>query len=188
VSVVTARVLLVIALIVAIVCATTAVTELASERPPALTGLWLGLGVVAVTFLIAGLLLFPRFVEARVRGDSVVVRRVFGARVIPVADIREIVVLHGLVLPSRVAGPLARRILLRGASTVIEAFSTPTASVADALRRRGVPAIEVHDLLSPSEARRRFPGSVSLAETLLGPVLVAVLLAALAAAAVVVLV
>ncbi len=78
--------------------------------------------------------------------------------------------MHGLMLPSRVAGPPTRRVVLRGETAVLDAFSTPTDAVSEALRARGVRVVEVREPLRPSVARRRFPGSVSFVEAALGPV------------------
>lgn len=182
-SVLAGRLFIAVAFLATTGCVIWAVT---APRPGS-AGVALGLGVVAGVFLIAGLLLFPRFVEARIEGDAVVVRRVLGRRAIPVADVREAVVLHGVMLPSRVAGPLTRRLVLRGESTVLDAFSTPTDEVHDELHRRDVRILEVHEPLSPSVARRRFPGSASLAEAALRPALAVLVVAVLGVAAVIVL-
>lgn len=188
-SITAARVFLASTLCATVVCATWAgIAWHVAGRFALASGFPVALTVVAAVLLVSALLFFPRFVEARVGGDGLVIRRVFGRRVVDVAAVREVVVLAGLILPSRISGPLVRRVVLRGESGVIDAFSAPDDQVVAALRSRGVPVIEIDDVLSAAQARRRVPGSMSAAEVLSGPLLAVVVVGALAAAAALVLV
>lgn len=188
-SITAARVFLASTLCATVVCAIWAgiAWHVAGRFAPA-SGLPVALTLVATVLLISGLLFFPRFVEARVSGDELVVRRVFGRRVVDVAAVREVVVLAGLILPSRVSGPLVRRVVLCGESGVIGAFSAPDDQVVAALRSRGVPVVEIPEVLSAAQARRRVPGSMSAAEVLVGPTSAVIVVGALVAAAALVLV
>lgn len=188
-SITAARVFLASTLGAMVVCAIWAgiAWHVAGRFSPS-SGLPVALTLVAAVLLISGLLFFPRFVEARVSGDELVVRRVFGRRVVDVADVREVVILAGLILPSRVSGPLVRRVMLRGESGVIDAFSAPDDQVVDALRSRDVPMIVIEEALSAAQARRRVPGLMSAAEVIVGPALAVIVVGALTAAAALVLV
>ena len=188
-SITAARVFLATTLCATVVCAVWAgiAWHVAGRFSPS-SGLRVALTLVAAVLLVSGLLFLPRFVEARVSGDELVIQRVFGRRVVDVAAVREVVVLAGLTLPSRVSGPLVRRVVLRGEAGVIGAFSAPDDQVVAALRSRGVPVVEIAEVLNAAQARRRVPGSMSPAEVLVGPALAVIVVAALAAAAAVVLV
>lgn len=188
-SITAARVFLASTLGAMVVCAIWAgiAWHVAGRFSPS-SGLAVALTLVPAVLLVSGLLFFPRFVEARVSGDELVIRRVFGRRVVDVVAVREVLILAGLVLPSRVSGPLVRRVVLRGESGVIDAFSAPDDQVVDALRSRGVPIIAIEEALSAAQARRRVAGSMSAAEVLLGPALPVIVVGALGVAAALVLV
>ncbi|WP_349828052.1 hypothetical protein [Brevibacterium litoralis] len=136
------------------------------------------LGVVGA---IAGLLVFPAYVEAYVNRRRVLLRYVLrGPREIPADRIDEVLVLSALQIPGR-NGPVSTpRFVFRGKGRVLGAYS-PWRSweVERELRALGIAPLVDNDPLTPGQARRRYPGSVTLSELSMRPAAFLVILLAL---------
>ncbi|WP_424464407.1 hypothetical protein [Pseudoclavibacter helvolus] len=122
------------------------------------------LGAVA---LAVGSVFFGRFVEARVEGASLVLRSIVRrARVIPLADIDQVVVVERLLLPTRTGPGTAARVIVRRGDVTVAAFSPHEVGVVDALRSAGCRVTLVSEPLTPMRVLRRFRGGASVGEVL----------------------
>ncbi|GGA75283.1 hypothetical protein GCM10011490_27560 [Pseudoclavibacter endophyticus] len=134
-------------------------------------GFALALLVLGGVVLVVSVPLVGMYVEADMRADGVVLRRVFGRPLsIPVGAIDEIVLLTNLRVPSR-SGPVRTpRVILRGGERTLAAYTPRTRfGVAQYLEPLGVEPTVVTDALTPEAAHRLCRGSVSLMERLLTP-------------------
>ncbi|MCK2024011.1 hypothetical protein KZC52_13815 [Microbacterium sp. kSW2-24] len=128
-------------------------------------GILLAIGGIAAVLWVVGAVLTVPFVEATVDAHGLVIRRVWGRRrVVEIADVDEVVVLADLILPSRVATAPKPRVVLRREGAVVATFTPRDAAVVADLARCGWAPVTIADPLTPSEATRRYPGSVGRGE------------------------
>lgn len=132
--------------------------------------------VVSAVFILSALLLFGHFCEATIEyragsesgadADAVlVIRWVLGSqRSIRRADVRQIVVIPHLALPSRSGSATVLRAIVTTDDGSRWAFTPRNADIATRLTEAGF-TVEVDDeALTPSSAFRRYPGSIGSGE------------------------
>ncbi|MGO1497593.1 MAG: hypothetical protein ACTIKK_07790 [Agrococcus casei] len=142
------------------------------------------IGFVALVLLVVGALTFSQFVEVSVGPDRITVRHVVGARrSVLLSEIDEVVLLQRLVLPGRGGVSAVPRVLLRHGDRTVLAFTPQERGVVEMLASHGLQSTVVSEPLTPIQASRRYPRSVSVGELLGGPMLWAALVIAVFAIA-----
>lgn len=125
----------------------------------------IAVALAAVIGFAIGTMLFPRFAEAHVGSENLILRRVLGApRRIPLAVIDMVVVVKQLHLPSRSGAAPVIRVVLRAGDRTFLAFTPRGDGVVQQLSAHGIPVETVSEPVSPRELAQRYPGSVGLAE------------------------
>jgi len=181
------RVFLVVALAVAVACVVWLLVawELSGSWAP-MTILPAVIGAVALLALGVGSALSSRFADAAVTSDAVSIRPAVGrSRTVPMTDIDEVVVLRSLLLPTRVASTPPQRVVLRSQGRTVAGFTPRDAELVRQLAAGGLSPEVVATPLTPLQAHRRYPGSVSVAERGAVPALWALVLLPLVVAVVV---
>ncbi|MBK0420319.1 hypothetical protein JD276_14895 [Leucobacter sp. CSA1] len=130
------------------------------------------IGLIAALATVVGALMFARFVEASVHGQTIRLRRVLGRdRTIAVSEVDEVVLLLDLRLPSRTAPSSVTRVVLRRAGGTVAAFTPRGSELVDGLRSLGFRPLVIDEPTTPLRASRSYPGSVGFAELVVEPVL-----------------
>ncbi len=157
--------------IVAVVCATVAVFAIRADWVSGLVGPAVAFAAVGVVALLAGLIVFPLYVETHIDRHRIELRYVLQPRrVVPAEEVDEIIVLQRLQISGLFASANTPRVLLRGEGRVVAAY-TPRCRGA-ALQELAPLATEpqiVPECLTPESAHRRYPGSVTSFERAMRP-------------------
>ncbi|KAA9147413.1 hypothetical protein F6B41_21190 [Microbacterium lushaniae] len=141
------------------------------------------IGAVALLALGAGSALSSRFADAAVTSEGLSIRPAVGrSRTVPMTGIDEVVVLRSLLLPTRVAATPPQRVVLRSQGRTVAGFTPHDAELVRQLAVGGLSPEIVATPLTPLQAHRRYPGSVSLAERCAVPAVWAMVLLPLAIA------
>jgi hypothetical protein len=115
-----------VSLLVALVCTLVAVLGISAQCGSGLVGLALAFATVGAVALLAGLIVFPSYVETHVDRRRIELRSVAAPRrVVPAEDIDEIVLLQGLQIPGRWSSVTTPRVLLRGGDRMLAAYTPP---------------------------------------------------------------
>lgn len=137
------------------------------------------IGLVALVLFTIGSLMFSRFAEVSVREGHITVRYVVGAcRSVSLSEVNEVVLLQRLILPARSGPSSTPRVLLRHGDRTVLAFTPRGLEAVEMLASHGLQSAIISEPLTPIQASRRYPRSVSVGELASGPMLWAALVAA----------
>lgn len=180
-SVAAGRIYLLICALVILICSAWLVEELLSvdgeyRKLPVVAGLPAALVFVAAVGLCTGAALFARFAEVSIELERVVgsedepkpklvVRQVLSAnKAVPLKQLERIVLLQNLMLPALHGATGSMRAVIWKSDGGRMAFTPKDGALQGSLERLGISVTTDAEALTPRQAARRYPGSVSLWE------------------------